>query len=133
MAKGVTGGKGLSLGTRAVSKPPVKFKSHTAPPTLSLHPPLLCSLAPSSLLSASASCAPCQPCEGSCEASSSEHLQQLFPVTNYKTSFSKDLKTLTPNSHHGGHQEEDADAEAGQGERHRQGGTGRDRQEGGGR
>ena len=38
----------------------------------------------------------------------------------------------TQASHHGGHQEEDADAETGQGERHRPGRAGRDGQEGGG-
>ena len=44
--------------------------------------------------------------------------------------FSK--KPLRPNRHHGGHQEEDADAEVGQGERHRQGRAGWVRQEGSG-
>lgn len=39
-------------------------------------------------------------------------------------------REIQPSSHHGGHQEEDADAETGQGERHRPGRAGRDRQEG---
>ncbi|TMS20486.1 hypothetical protein E3U43_006979 [Larimichthys crocea] len=43
--------------------------------------------------------------------------------------FTSQRRKIQPSNHHGGHQEEDADAEAGQGERHRPGRAGRDGQE----